>query len=410
VKRAAAVLGAIALFGVIAWVAVRGNQPPQIPFARVIRETLVSTLTTNGKVEPFEYAAVRSEVDASVQRVMVDRGQRVAAGAAVASLDVAQAQRDLAEAQSAIAQAEADLARFARGGDAAALTEIDNAIRKARLELEVAKREVESFERLVSKQAATRQELESARDRVRLLQSEIEGLERKRGGLIPEGGRAAAEARLKQAQTAAALARRALDQGTIRSPIAGEAYNVAVKPGAFVHPGDLIAEIGRLDRVRVVLYVDEPESDRVATGMQVTITWDGAPGRKWTGTVTQLPTQIAAMGTRQVGEVICVIDNKEGVLQPGSNVNAEIRSAVADNAVTIPKEAVRRDATRTGVLVLEAGVGEGKGTVRWRDVQLGVSSVTRAQVLSGVKEGDAVALPSDQPLKDGDSVTPTVPR
>jgi HlyD family secretion protein len=206
------------------------------------------------------------------------------------------------------------------------------------------------------------------------------------------------------------LARQRLEQGTLRSPIAGEAYNVAVKPGAFVHPGDLVAEVGRLDRLRVILYVDEPELGRVAKGMPVTLTWDGAPGREWAGEVTALPTQIVPMGTRQVGEVICLIDNAEGVLQPGANVNAEIRSAVAENAITIPKEAVRREGSRTGVLLLRVQQEAEAGTLEWREVELGVSSVTRVQVRGGLQAGDAVALGAERPLAAGDPVTPVFPR
>ena len=43
------------------WAYRRKNDPPQVPFAKVIRETLVSTLPTNGKVEPIEWQAVRVE-------------------------------------------------------------------------------------------------------------------------------------------------------------------------------------------------------------------------------------------------------------------------------------------------------------------------------------------------------------
>jgi hypothetical protein len=46
--------------------------------------------------------------------------------------------------------------------------------------------------------------------------------------------------------------------------------------------------------------------------------------------------------------------------------------------------------------------------VAWKAVTLGVSSTTRAQV-EGLKEGDAVALPSDKPLKDGMAVIPRFP-
>ena len=403
-KRLVMAVVAIGLFGAAAWFATRPKTPPEVPFARAIREKLVSTLTTNGKIEPVEFTAIRSEIDASVKQVLVERGQRIAQGVVIAVLDVAGAQQQLAEAESRMAQAEADLKLYARGGNAAALLEIDNSVRKARVDLDIARREKDTLERLAAKSAATRAEVQAARDKVIQVEAEIAALERKRTAPLPEGGREAAEARLREARTAADAARARIEQGKVRGPMAGVAYNVAVRAGAFVHPGDLIAEVGRLDQLRAILYVDEPELGRVAKGMVVVLTWDAAPGKQWTGTVDKLPTQIIPLASRQVGEVTCRISNQDGALQAGANVNAEIRSAVAEDALTIPKEAVRREGDRTVVLLLASD------KVQWKPVRLGISSVTRVQVLDGLNPGDAVALPIEGSLAGGDPVRAVFPR
>jgi HlyD family secretion protein len=132
------------------------------------------------------------------------------------------------------------------------------------------------------------------------------------------------------------------------------------------------------------------------------ITWDAAPGRQWKGNVDKTPTQIVASGTRQVGEVLCVIENPKGELLPGTNVNVEIRAEVIDNALTIPKEAVRRELGQAGVFSLSGQ------SVTWKKITLGVGSTTRTQV-EGLNEGDAVALPSAKPIKDGMVVNPVFP-
>ena len=46
--------------GAIVWAILRTNDAPHVTFARAHRQTLVSTLPTNGKVEPFEWRAVRA--------------------------------------------------------------------------------------------------------------------------------------------------------------------------------------------------------------------------------------------------------------------------------------------------------------------------------------------------------------
>lgn len=180
----------------------------------------------------------------------------------------------------------------------------------------------------------------------------------------------------------------------------GIVYALEVKPGSFVQPGDPIARVGKLDLLRVTLYVDEPELGRVEKGMPVTITWDALPGRTWTGKVESVPLQVVPIGTRQVGEVVCIIENPGLTLIPGTNINAEIRSRVVENALTVPKEALRREGTETGVFRLE------NNKVIWRPVRLGASSITRVQVTTGLADGDQVALPIDAPLKSGDAVRP----
>jgi multidrug efflux pump subunit AcrA (membrane-fusion protein) len=117
-----------------------------------------------------------------------------------------------------------------------------------------------------------------------------------------------------------------------------------------------------------------------------------------------MPTQIVALGTRQVGEVGCVIDNPDRDLLPGTNVDVEIQSKVVDNALTIPREALRRQGDQSGVFVLAPG-----NTIAWRPVQLGVSTTTRAEVTSGLSDSDSVALPTDKPLHAGMDVTPVFP-
>ena len=186
---------------------------------------------------------------------------------------------------------------------------------------------------------------------------------------------------------------------TVRSPIAGVVYGREARQGSYVNAGDLIANVGRMDQFRVKVFVDEPELGRVDVGQPVTITWDALPGRQWQGRVERKPTAIQALGSRQVGEVICLIANVGRALLPGTNVNAEIRAAVVEGALVIPKETLRHDQQGDYVYVLKGDV------IERRVVKKGVASITQVQVAEGLNEGDAVALPSDVPLKPGDRVT-----
>jgi HlyD family secretion protein len=117
---------AIPLAAVGWWAYHRHHDAPQVPFAKVVRETLVSTLPTNGKVEPIEWQAVRVEQAGLVSKAPVQEGQMVSQGAPLAILSDTGLQADLDAAEARVAQARADLATIDAGGKQLELTTIES--------------------------------------------------------------------------------------------------------------------------------------------------------------------------------------------------------------------------------------------------------------------------------------------
>jgi HlyD family secretion protein len=337
-----------------------------------------------------------------VSRVPVQEGQTVAKDAVVATVTDPALQADVDAAEAKVAEARANVAALEAGGKPAEFADIENSLARAHFDLEQARKTYASLERLVEKHAATTLEADAARDKVRRIEIEIAGFEKRRGALVAKPDVAAARARLQDAETALDLARQRAAQSVLHAPMAGVVYGLEIRPGAYVQAGDRAANVGRLDKLRIRVYVDEPELGRVAEGQPVAITWDALPGKQWHGTVEKKPTSIQALGSRQVGEVICIIENTSRELIPGTNVNAEIRTAVVENALVIPKETLRHDQQGDYVFALKGD------TLERRAVKRGAASVTSVQVVEGLSDGDAVAMPADIPLKPGDRVTAAI--
>jgi HlyD family secretion protein len=382
------------------WAYHRNNDAPQVPFAKVVRETLVSTLPTNGKVEPIEWRAVRVEQAGLVSKVPVQEGQTVSAGAPLAILSDTGLQADLDAAEARVAQARADLETIDAGGKQLELTTIGSNLARLQVAKEHDEKEYASLRRLADKQAASTLEVDEMKSKVQATQMEIEALEKRRAVLVTQSDKTVAQARLREAEAAVELAQNHIAQTVIHAPIAGVVYDLAARPGGYLNIGDLVANVGQSGRLRVRVYVDEPELGRVEEGQPVTINWDALPGRAWQGRVERKPASIIALGSRQVGEVLCTIDNPGRVLLPGTNVDAHVRTATVAQALTIPKECLRRDANGVGVFALRGG------RLAWQAVETGVSSVTRVQVTAGLAEGGEVALPTELSLRNGEIVTP----
>ncbi len=397
-KRAFWLVPVAVIGGGLWWAVQIKNAPPEVRFTVAKTGPLVDTLVTNGKVEPAAYAAVRAERAGTLAKLRVEKGQTVGVGAVVAEIDNAEYQNAVEAAEARVAQVQAELNVQQSGGRASDLADIDGQLAKLALDRQQTEKELATVGRLIAKNAATKQEAQVLEDRLAQLQQQRNALQSRRAVLFTAADRSVLEARLREARTAVAAARDKQKQGVLRSPMAGVVYQVDPRAGAFLNPGDLVANIGRVDELLVKVFIDEPELGRVAPGMPAVITWDAMPGKQWEGRVEKMPLQIVTMGTRQVGEVSVRIPNDDKTLPPGANINAAIRSREAAQAVTIPKEALRRENGVQGVYVVAGN------TVQWRAVKIGVTNITHAQVTEGVAAGDRVVLATDIVLKPGMAV------
>jgi HlyD family secretion protein len=144
-------------------------------------------------------------------------------------------------------------------------------------------------------------------------------------------------------------------------------------------------------------FVDEPDLGKLRLGEPVQLTWDALPGRTWEGTLTHLPSTVVTVGSRNVGEITCRVNNRDHQLLPNINVSVNVVTARADSAVVVPREAVHQeDGERFVYQVVD-------GRLRRRNVQTGIATLTYIQITEGLATNAQVALGSvnGQPLREG---------
>src|SRR6266851_1325758 len=161
-----------------------------------------------------------------------------------------------------------------------------------------------------------------------------------------------------------------------------------------------------LHRVRVRAFIDEPELGGLETGEQVRITWDALPNRTWTGKTQVIPKQVVQRQARSVGELLCAVNNDKLEVLPNINVNVRINSRERIGVLAVPRGAVAAEGGRRFVFVVKnSQLGVGKSTLEKREIRVGIADATNYEVVSGLQEGDLVALPGDVDLRDGMTVT-----
>jgi len=368
---------------------------------RAVRQNLASWISSNGKVEPVEPYALQSQLTTFIQTVSIRQGQTVKRGQLLMSLDAKDLESELARARGELVTAEDERKTAAAGGSPEELAQLQSDLSKAETEIARLRREAESLDRLYAKQAATRQELEQNKIALEKVEADKRLIEQKKNAIASRTKVQAERAglRAEEARNVIRSLQEKLNASRMAAPVQGTIFSLAARPGTFVHVGDVLAEMADLTRVRVRIFVDEPELGLLKEGQPVEISWGGLPNRMWTGQIEQLPKTIVARGSRNVGEVLCSVVNSDSQLLPNTNVDVRIRTAERDNVLTVPRSAVRTEANKHYVFVVS------EGRLRRRDIVVGISNSTHFEVLNGLMENELLALPGSSELHDGAPVT-----
>ena len=360
-----------------------------------VRQNIHSTITTNGKVEPVKNFEAHAASPSTVRNVLVREGQKVRQGQLLVQLDDADARTQLARGLAQLKEAQSQT------GDVQAATASSQAdLTKANLELQEAQRNLAALQRLKQQGAASQAEVDAAQDRLNKANADIGALQHKTNPQAVQARNASAQAAIANARAVVAAARQLIADSNITAPFNGTVYSVPVRRGNYVNAGDLIVSVADLSKMQVRTFVDEPEIGHLKIGEPATITWDALPGRAWKGEVATIPTTVVARGNRNVGEVLTTVDNSDRSLIPNTNVGVVITTSSRENALVLPREAVHEENGGNYIYIVK-----GKRLER-RPVQLGVSNLTHVEILSGLKDGEVVAVNSlsPAPLTDGVSI------
>ena len=135
------------LLAVGAFVSLRPHRI-RIQITRPQREDILSTITTNGKVEPLRNFEAHSPGPTTVKRILVREGDHVKAGQLLLELDDATARVELARATAQLRAAQAGNAAIRAGGSQEELLNREASLAKARGEYDAANRNLEALTRL----------------------------------------------------------------------------------------------------------------------------------------------------------------------------------------------------------------------------------------------------------------------
>ncbi len=188
-----------------------------------------------------------------------------------------------------------------------------------------------------------------------------------------------------------------LENTVLRAPVSGVITARNYDRGDMYAMGSPIFVLQQITPVKMLVGISESDYTKVGKGDNVTIVADALPGETFTGHIRRIyPTMDAASHTFSV-EV--VVPNSNRKLRPGMYVKATVDFGDRESVV-VPDEAVvkQQGSAQRFVYVLDGN------TAKACPVTLGRHFDSSYEILSGVNDGDTIAVSGSANLKDGAEV------
>ena len=319
---------------------------------QVERGVVIAGPIVSGDLRAKREAVLRAQLGGEVLEVRVREGQNVARGAVLARIET----RTLDDTRRSV----------------------QSGVRSAEMQLQVARRELERTEQLVTAGALAAREIDLARNTV-----------------------STAEAQLEDARARLVEAERQLQDAVVRSPIAGVVAERVVNAGDIVAPGAELFTVIDPSSMQLEASVPSESLPELRLGARVSFAVRGYEQR-FEGRIDRIAPQTDA-STRQL-PIFVTIPNPGGRLIGGLFAEGRVVTTSAEGPV-VPINAINVAGERAWA----ARVVDGK--VERAEVELGLRDprTERVHVVSGLREGDTLLRGAAQGIAPGTAVQVSLP-
>jgi len=337
-----------------------------------------------GSLFALEEVTVSSEVEAKVDEVLVDVGDRVERGQPLVNLSTIELKLALDQQRALYQQARA---RLGIPPDSDDLKNVLDAaeVKKAAADLKEAEDLYMRSQMLYEKRLLPRQDFEQTEARMHAARATYDLALQSVQNL---------RAQLPQYKAAVELAEKKLRDAVIRAPFTGQVKEREVAPGQYLKVQTPVMVIVSIDPLRVRLKIPETMAGWIQIGDVIKISVDAYPDKTFSGKLSRINPSVDPQS--RTFEVEALLQNPDGLLKPGFFVKARIPSGKVDQAMAVPQEALQYSYGVYKISLIQGDV------LKETEVKVGDLSGDLVEIASGARAGDVIAVPvKGQVLKDG---------
>ena len=366
-----------------------GERKIAITVARADGREVERSVQIVGTLLAQEEVTLANEVPATIDKILVDLGDRVRKGQVLIKLDEREPRLEVERAAANLQAAREALAR------ARQMLDWNRAnVERSQAVLSDAQVNLKRFQDLFGEGAISASQRDSAQT-----QTDVALASLRANDAQYESDRAAAknaEANVEQAITGLELARKRLKDTEIVAPFDGFVRKRLVNPGETYKEKTPLMSLVATQALKLQGEVPERFAPQLGPGRQVRVEVEAYPGRTFPGAITRVSPAVDVES--RTFTVEASVPNPGGVLKPGFFAKASIITGMERNVPFVPEEAVVTFAGIVKVYVIANGKAEE------RRVTTGQRRDGRVEILEGVKVGETVATSGLSQLATGTAV------
>ncbi len=207
-----------------------------------------------------------------------------------------------------------------------------------------------------------------------------------------------AKTQLDEARLNMDVAQTELDKTQLKASRDGIIGDKGAEIGEFVNPQRKIATLVAIKNVVVEVGIIEKQIDKVFPGQKIIVTVDAYPGQVFDGKIETISPLISSDGSKTFS-IRAKIPNQNSLLLPGMFARAKIITYEADDAISVPNDALVKTSSGFQVFVVNKD-----NVAEARDVGVGYVAAEFTQVESGLAPGEIVVVQKPPELKAGAKV------
>jgi multidrug efflux pump subunit AcrA (membrane-fusion protein) len=337
-----------------------------------------------GSLFALEEVAVSSEVEGKVDEVLVDVGDRVESGQPLVNVSTIELKLTLDQQRALYQQARARLGLTEESDDLKNVLDAAE-VKKAVADLKEAEEIYKRSQLLLEKQLIPRQDFDQTEARMNALRAAYDLAVQSVQNL---------RAQLPQYRSTVQLAEKKLRDAVIRAPFKGQVKERVVAPGQYLKVQTPVMVIVSMDPLRVRLKIPETMAGWIQAGDQIGVSVDAYPDKTFSGKLSRINPVVDPQS--HTFEVEALLENSQGLLKPGFFVKARIPSGKVDHVLVVPQDALQYSYGVYKVCLIQGDV------LQETEVKVGEVLDGRAEIVSGARAGDMIAVPAKgQALRDG---------